>query len=226
VLALCEPSDADGLADLQSELLREADFPRLAVGFRGERAGSFYLYEWMKENGVPATSGFTQIDPAYRWGLRLTVPANQLRTLELATDLVTASGKPFDQQRDAIAAVPRPGPNDRRHYLTEQAFPYVDRYADGGLQCRSLLLCVAAGVAAERYHRKHGAWPASLEALVPEFLPTVPTDPFTGRPLGFERLPDGLAITPIGPDGQRDVDHGMRLWDPDKRRKPPSEGKS
>lgn len=98
-------------------------------------------------------------------------------------------------------------------------------FTDGGLQCRSRLLSVAAGVAAERYRRKHGAWPASLETLVPDFLPTVPTDPFSGRPLLFERLPDGLTVLPTGPDGQRDKAHGMRLWDLDKRRKPPSEGK-
>ncbi|MFO0849114.1 MAG: hypothetical protein U0871_11260 [Gemmataceae bacterium] len=225
VIALCEPTDTDGLAELQAELLREADFRRLTVGFRGERALSFQQFEWMKANGVVASTGNARIDPLARWGMQAHLPADQLRTLELMTELVIAANKPFDQQKAAMVAVQRPDANDWRFYLTRLSLDFVDMFTDGGLKCRSHLLSVAAGVAAERYRRKHGAWPASLEALVPEFLPAVPTEPFSGKPLGFERLPDGLAITPTGPDGQRDLDHGMRLWDPDKRRKPPSEGK-
>ncbi len=43
-----------------------------------------------------------------------------------------------------------------------------------------------AGLAAERFLRDHGRPPATLEELVPEYLPEVPRNPFTGDPLKLE----------------------------------------
>ncbi|MFO0849115.1 MAG: hypothetical protein U0871_11265 [Gemmataceae bacterium] len=237
VLGLCEPTDTDGLAELHAELLREADFRRLTVGFRGERALSFQTFDWMMSNGpgAPAPTGIPILDPIARWGMRTYLPADQLRCLELMTEFVAASKKPFEEQRAALAAVPRPGPNEWRYNLTRMMVPAVEKVAEAGLRSRGELLAVATGVAAERYRRKHGAWPASLEALVPEFLPAVPLDPFTGRPLGFKPLPDGLVIYTVGPDGKdgggqvldtpdgpRATDYGIRLWTKDQRRQPPA----
>jgi hypothetical protein len=66
---------------------------------------------------------------------------------------------------------------------------------------RSLLLC---GIALERYRLKHGAVPAKLESLVPEFLAEVPKDISDGQPLRYQVLPDGAphvwSIWPSGKD--------------------------
>jgi hypothetical protein len=91
--------------------------------------------------------------------------------------------------------------------------------------------CALTATAAERHRLAHGAWPRSLDALVPGLLPAVPADPFDGRPLRFRRLPDGVVIYAVGPDGQDDggaldrtttpppqTDIGIRLWDPPHRR--------
>ncbi len=45
---------------------------------------------------------------------------------------------------------------------------------------------VRAGIAVERFRRAHGALPASLEELVPEFLDAVPADFRTGRPFDYK----------------------------------------
>ena len=45
---------------------------------------------------------------------------------------------------------------------------------------------VRAGIAVERFRRAHGALPASLEELVPEFLHAVPADFRTGRPFDYK----------------------------------------
>ena len=56
-----------------------------------------------------------------------------------------------------------------------------------------------AGVAAKRYQQKHGRLPETLHALVPEFLPTVPGDPFSGQPLNaVHRSNFGLVIYSVG----------------------------
>src|SRR5205085_10074692 len=94
------------------------------------------------------------------------------------------------------------------------------------------LLCAVAALAVERHRLARGAWPASLDALVPDFLPGVPDDPFDGRPLRYRRLADGVVVYSVGPDGADDggnlaeplprppdgKDVGVRLWDEAHRR--------
>ena len=76
---------------------------------------------------------------------------------------------------------------------------------------RNVLLVV---VAAELYQRRQGAWPDSLEALVPEYLDSVPTDEIgcrlrlciiNGRPVvysvGYDNVDDTAAI----PSEKRDA---------------------
>ena len=58
---------------------------------------------------------------------------------------------------------------------------------------------IRAAVAAKRYQRRHGRLPENLQALVPEFLSSVPIDPFTGKPLRSIRS-DELMIYSVGLD--------------------------
>jgi hypothetical protein len=51
---------------------------------------------------------------------------------------------------------------------------------------------VVALTACRRYRLANGEWPESLEALVPQYLSAVPTDPLAAQPLAYER--DGYVI--------------------------------
>jgi hypothetical protein len=55
-----------------------------------------------------------------------------------------------------------------------------------------------AGVACERYRLKHGVWPRTLEALVPEYLAEAPVDPYAGKPLRIEIAGNRLVLRSIG----------------------------
>ena len=67
---------------------------------------------------------------------------------------------------------------------------------------RSLTLCA---IALKRYSGSHGNLPASLEALVPEFLLSVPVDYMDGRPVKYRRNPDGsFTLYSVGEDGKDD----------------------
>jgi len=67
---------------------------------------------------------------------------------------------------------------------------------------RNLLMC---GIALERFRLKHGAVPAKLESLVPEFLPEVPKDISDGQPLRYQVLPDGTPhVWSIWPSGKNE----------------------
>jgi hypothetical protein len=65
-----------------------------------------------------------------------------------------------------------------------------------------------AAIAAELYRRKNGKWPAKLEDLVPEFLPAVPTDPFTNLPLVMKSTAESCKVYSVGQDG---TDNGGNL---------------
>ena len=51
---------------------------------------------------------------------------------------------------------------------------------------QTILRSLATACAVERYRMAHGRLPATLEDLVPAFLPSVPTDPLTGQPLCYK----------------------------------------
>jgi hypothetical protein len=97
-----------------------------------------------------------------------------------------------------------------RYILIATLMPALSRAAfhtDMITQKRDGLL---VAVALERYRRDRGAYPASLDALVPAYLPAVPLDRCTGRPLLY-RLAGGLPLVySTGPDGD---DDGGRLPD-------------
>lgn len=58
-------------------------------------------------------------------------------------------------------------------------------------------------VALARYRLANGKVPATLEELVPRYLPEVPRDPFDARPLRYRALPDGTyKLWSIGSDGK------------------------
>ena len=50
------------------------------------------------------------------------------------------------------------------------------------------------------YEKQHGVPPDRLDALVPEFLPEVPSDPFDGKPLRYARTERGWKLWSVGYD--------------------------
>jgi hypothetical protein len=67
------------------------------------------------------------------------------------------------------------------------------------------------GIALRRYQLKHAAMPPGLDALVPEFLDSVPLDPIDLKPLRYRLKADGWQLYSIGVNG---LDDGGD-WQPD-----------
>jgi hypothetical protein len=67
-----------------------------------------------------------------------------------------------------------------------------------------LMVCELALI---QYHREHAGWPDTLAALVPEYLPAVPMDPFDPQQsqLKYRQWPDGYVLYSVGQNG---VDNG------------------
>lgn len=74
-------------------------------------------------------------------------------------------------------------------------------------------------VAIHRYRHAHGSLPPTLDALVPDFLDAVPTDPYDGKPFRYD--PGRAIVYAVGTNG---VDHGgdtTNEVDPDDDRNVP-----
>ncbi len=67
---------------------------------------------------------------------------------------------------------------------------------------------VMIGIALELYHREHGKWPESLAELSPRWLPKLPVDRITGKPLQYRIIDDRPIVYSIGVDG---IDDGGKL---------------
>ena len=62
---------------------------------------------------------------------------------------------------------------------------------------------VITAIALKRYELRHGRPPASLAALVPDFLPAPPSDLMDGQPLRYRLNSDGsFLLYSVGEDGQ------------------------
>jgi hypothetical protein len=64
-------------------------------------------------------------------------------------------------------------------------------------------------IALERFRLKHGAFPEKLEELVPEYLPMVPLDIYTKKPLIYKRTEGGTFV--LYGVGKNHVDDGGKV---------------
>ncbi len=61
-----------------------------------------------------------------------------------------------------------------------------------------------AAIGVQRYFRVHGKLPEKLDELVPTFLPSVPMDPYDGKPLRYVVRQDEYVVYSIGKNGVDD----------------------
>lgn len=86
-------------------------------------------------------------------------------------------------------------------------------FRDGGLsssirrtlQIETARRVVVTAIALKRFQLRHGVWPQTLNELTPEFIASVPIDPFDGKPLKYHPNPDGTYLLySVGEDGADD----------------------
>jgi len=59
-------------------------------------------------------------------------------------------------------------------------------------------------VALRLYRRENGRYPETLKELVPKYLPSLPIDPFDGKPLRYKRMAEGFKVWSVGMDMKDD----------------------
>jgi ABC-type transport system involved in multi-copper enzyme maturation permease subunit len=238
-LAQGEPSEKT-LKALQDVLEEEDRQPLLLLGMRGERAGVSRFFEALRSGEGKAAGIFgASANRLDRWATEMLLPliagslkACQAEFLRNYNALVEAAKLPPEQQDARFGALGIPA---SMNVLVRMIYPAIGRIATSYRRDQAEVRCALAALAVERYRRQHGRWPVSLSALVPGQLADVPLDPYDGQPLRYRQVADGTVIYSVGPDlvddggklvpsgrGNAGTDLGMRLWNPDRRRLPPS----
>jgi hypothetical protein len=222
------------LATLQDSLDAEEAEPLLVTGIKGERALMDRFLTSVESGAftprqVRKTSFFSTV--LYLFRHSTTARAAHLRFCNRAEELAT---RPVVEQLDGFRQLDRTTAGFPPELQT--LVPAMLRLATAFHGSRARLRCATVALAAERYRLARGTWPPALEALRPDFLATVPSDPFDGAPLPYRRLDDGIVIYSVGEDGRDDGGEtestssprasrnlGFRLWDPPGRHRPASD---
>ena len=79
-----------------------------------------------------------------------------------------------------------------------------EEVAQRGLRSQAWMRILICELAVRLYAMDRGSEPSTLAALVPDYLPQLPADPFTGEPLKYLRRGSGHLIYSIGPDRKDD----------------------
>ena len=170
--------------------------------------------EWYGRQTDPLTPA------AYaRWAWRPSLPlrpwvARQAtHALKISQHAVNAAQLPWPARIEALrqlaALQPDPGSRRGRPGIHDYGRYIIRGVGEEGVirdamrltQIRSAL----AAVAVERFRRdRSGVFPNTLEETVPTYMPAVPEDPFTGRPLRYLVDATRFVVYSPGPDGTDD----------------------
>jgi len=233
----------DDLARIQSKFAEEAAYDAWPMFLRDERAMWHRLMTAIQSGMFPSSVVRQFLSDDYGRGPRSRigevidwvndrvppdVAGGHARVLVRTTRLLEETAKrPWNERTASVTAANEEGvlSNVRADYR-----PALQKFQRNN----ALVGCALVAVAAERHRLRHGTWPALLAEIVPEFLPALPADPFDGQPLRYKRLPEGIVIYSVGPDGVDDGgqvtaipgqhpmnDVGVRMWDVKRRRQAP-----
>jgi hypothetical protein len=132
------------------------------------------------------------------------------RMIDLGRGLATNSAvggwaqplRDFDTEMDARMRVTPTFYNQ----LYRMLVPALGRAVVKAARAEQTALQASTACALERHWRKHGRYPDTLGALVPEFLAAEPRDLMDGQPLRYAKTATGhFKLWSVGRDG---VDHG------------------
>jgi len=240
ILAQGQPSDA-ALAEVQDQLIHESAQPLDLIALRGERANLFDLIGKLGAGKV-SIQELDFISKDIRnpiesfYGRPIYYRYNQALIMKFLNRAVAIAKQPTYEQPElwdewrALTKAPGGGFSPINGAVAYLLLPAIDAFQVAYLRTRAQLNCAWLMIAMERYRLAHGIWPdpEKADALRP------PPDPWTGAPMRIVRIDGGWAVYSVGPDRTDNggtfhprrrtdpgTDVGYRLWDVDRRRRPP-----
>lgn len=205
-----EPTE-QALADLQAILVDEGTEHRLRQTLRCERATMHQVLERLrtkkltladiaKDDNLPAPAGI-DLDIVKH------ADSGQDVLLSRMNEAIEIAKKPPHEQHAAFAAWDNSARAMTARIKTSPTkdgvlgallLPNVLKSFEFDMMRAARLRTAAAGLAVERYRRANKSWPKDLSNLAPRFLPSVPVDPYNGKPLLFRTYAEGVVVISAG----------------------------
>lgn len=105
-----------------------------------------------------------------------------------------------ERQQAAKAIEAKLRSTSKVHVLLHQMMPALSRITTIGIRTIAYLRTAQAALAVQRYRLATGKLPDSLSDIIPEYLESVPKDPFDGEELRYKKLDPGFIVYSIGDD--------------------------
>jgi hypothetical protein len=164
--------------------------------------------------------------------VRLALARDELKWLSVTHECRLAAIQPYHRVRDAVAGIDGIAKKGLWTWpLTElDMFPGPISNFRGQAQDEVHLAQAKIAFALNRYNRDRGSYPEKLSALVPAYLPEVPTDMFSGNEMPYFLADGSYVLYSTGWDGKdyladyRASPLGREEVPPDELKLPPPEG--
>ena len=188
----------------------------MSQAFVGERCGGldfFMAPEFVKTNIVKGKPSRPILELYKAVGL---LDSDTIIYLDIMDEYIKSTQLPMYRRQEAIKAIDaRLQSISQAHVLLHLIIPALSRVAILDLRSIAQLRNARVALAIERYRLAAGKLPDALADLVPDYLDSVPEDPFDGDELRYRKLEVGFVVYSIGED----------LSDDGGREKPPRKAK-
>jgi hypothetical protein len=142
---------------------------------------------------------------AIGWLLRPLFKSQVLWAMSHYPDLEKISLRPYYEQREWFGKhVRKDGSVSWHERLLEGLLPQLGSLFMKEATLEAMMLATRSGLACKIYKNHTGHYPENLEALVPDILPEVPIDPFTGKALIYKIQNGELLIYSLGSNQKDD----------------------
>ncbi len=199
---------------LRGGLLKAARTLSLRKGLLGERASAAWLWEHHPEEVLEPVHWRNSEHPRLHRALYGLIPelrqADRLAYLDMMERLLEVVDAPVSQVWSRLQGAAaetqiwNTSPEWQYPYTTG-IWPGMRNAMEAVLRVRTLLRSARCALAVDQYRMEKGRWPDGLGDLVPEYLESVPLDPFTGDPLLYRATDEGVVVYSVGPDGFDDA---------------------
>lgn len=187
---------------------------RYGLGFlSGDKPGAADIFGALVLNGInwdPALRTINQWYDRMAAGLRKKTRAERVREYDkLTEDLRALKERAADREATSKAVL---GAKDRAAALGQEVgnilvslmMPAAGKVQDGVDRARQTQDNLHVAFALARYRADHRGYPKELKELSPKYLPRVPDDLFSGKPLVYQASDEGYVLYSVGVNGQDD----------------------
>ena len=127
--------------------------------------------------------------------------ADAIIYLDIMDGYIKSTQLPPHRRQEAIKAIDaKLQSTSQIHILLHIIMPALSRISTIDLRNIAGLRTARTALAIERYRLAAGRLPDALTDLVPAYLDAVPTDPFDGKDLRYEKLGIGFVVYSVGQD--------------------------